>query len=242
MWRIFFFWWDLTRRFWTGGPSRNSSSILPSFHSSNLFAKHSWWPLALDFSLGFWSTKARRTKAAFKAIWWLSVLLFQSLICFVIWSMNSLPIFPYETKKIFLRHEVISLYALKISGGLTVITFPSDWPQAIDYGVSTVENSVKEPCTSPNGFSSIVSSRSISGCSSETRGGLVSKSKLSFGGKLAFWLPCLWKFWLFSSTGIVILVDGRVFPTSFVALDSCKVVSYELSCNSSSLAAWSLKF
>ena len=35
--------------------------------------------------------------------------------------MNSLPIFSYWTKKIFLRHEVISLYALMISEELIII-------------------------------------------------------------------------------------------------------------------------
>ena len=46
--------------------------------------------------------------------------------------MNSVPIFPYGTKKIFLRHEVISLYELMISEELTVITFlPIDPKQSI---------------------------------------------------------------------------------------------------------------
>ena len=67
-------------------PSCNTSVILPSFHSANLFAKHSWWSLALDFWLGFCSPTTRRTKAAFKAICWLSTLLFQSFKCFVSWS------------------------------------------------------------------------------------------------------------------------------------------------------------
>lgn len=59
----------------------------------------SWWSFALDFGLGFWSATAKSTKAAFNDTSWFWELVFQSLICNVTWSINSLPIFLYGTKK-----------------------------------------------------------------------------------------------------------------------------------------------
>ena len=62
--------------------------------------------------------------AAFRAICCISVPLFQSFMCFVCWSMKSLPVYPYGTKKVFSRHVVISSYAFSMVDALSVIIAP----------------------------------------------------------------------------------------------------------------------
>ena len=51
--------------------------------------------------------------------------LFQSFIRSVILSINSLPTFPYGTRKVFFRHFEISLYASSMVDELTVLVLPS---------------------------------------------------------------------------------------------------------------------
>ena len=64
--------------------------------------------------------------------------LFQSFICCVNWSIKSRPTLPYGTRKVFLRHRVISSYALIMVDELTVIIEPSALrPQMVIDGIST---------------------------------------------------------------------------------------------------------
>ena len=84
---------DFCIRRWIMRP-RNKHSISPFFHSFDRFSRHSWWSLAFDFWLGFWSPTAKRTIAAFRARCCTIVPLFQSSICLVNWSMKSRPVFP----------------------------------------------------------------------------------------------------------------------------------------------------
>ena len=69
---------DFCIRRWIMRPSRNKHSISPFFHGFNRFSIHSWWSLAFDFWLGFWSPTAKRTMVAFRARYCMIVPLFQS--------------------------------------------------------------------------------------------------------------------------------------------------------------------
>ena len=77
--------------------------------------------------------------AAFSARCCMGDLLFQSLICFVNWSIKSRPVLPYGTKKVFFLHVVTSLYASSIVAVVIVIIPPSKFrPQLTDAGKLTV--------------------------------------------------------------------------------------------------------
>ena len=115
----------LVRHFCIIRPSRSSVSISPSFHRANLIDKHSWWSFAFEPCLGFWSANAKKTMIAVTALWFMSDLLFQSLLCLATWSIKSRPIFPYGTRKVFFRQVVTSLYALVIAIVFSLISAPS---------------------------------------------------------------------------------------------------------------------
>ena len=92
-------------RVWIDRPLHSRLSISPSFHSPK---PHSHWSFAFDFMLGFCSAVANKT-IALRAICYPCHALFHSVMCCVSWLINSSLTSPYGTRKVFLRHCVISL-------------------------------------------------------------------------------------------------------------------------------------
>ena len=118
---------------WIIQPSRNNLFISPSFHCTRHFENSSWCSLALDLGLGYWRPTARSTNTAFSALCWQLAPLFQSLICDVTWSIKSLPVLSYGTRKTFFcpsHNLIISIhYDLRLQNNLATISAlsPLSW-------------------------------------------------------------------------------------------------------------------